>query len=239
MTTRPPMSDKDAGAKPSRPQLPESWLEAIGAEFKKPYIAELKAFLLQERQSATVFPKGQEMFQAFWLTAFDAVRVVILGQDPYHGPGQAHGLCFSVKKGIRPPPSLQNIFVELNTDLGIPIPQHGDLTHWSKQGVLLLNTVLSVRAHQAHSHRGKGWEQLTDKVIEKLNERKEAIVFVLWGSAAGRKAQMIDGRRHLILRAPHPSPLSAHRGFFGCRHFSQINQHLISQGSAEIQWALS
>jgi uracil-DNA glycosylase len=221
-----------------RPQLPESWLAVIEDEFHKPYMGDLKRFLLEERKNQQVFPPGQQMFNAFWLTPFDEVRVVILGQDPYHGPGQAHGLCFSVQKGVVPPPSLQNVFKELQSDVGMALPQHGDLTHWARQGVLLLNTVLSVRARQANSHRGQGWEILTDKVIEMLNSRREGLIFVLWGAAAGRKAQMIDGRRHRILRAPHPSPLSAHRGFMGCRHFSQINAHLETRQQPAVQWAL-
>ncbi len=222
-----------------RPQLPPSWLSVLEDEFKKPYIDELRQFLNLERRQYTVFPKGQDMFSAFWLTPFDAVRVVILGQDPYHGPNQAHGLCFSVQKGIRPPPSLKNIFQEICDDIGGSPPNHGDLTEWATQGVLLLNTVLSVRAHQANSHRGRGWESLTDRVISELNRRHEGLVFVLWGSSAGRKAQMIDGRRHLILRSPHPSPLSAHRGFFGCRHFSAINAHLERRDQPPIRWQLS
>jgi len=201
-------------------------------------MAALWAFLVAEKRKHTVFPPGAEMFNAFALTPFDEVRVVILGQDPYHGPGQAHGLCFSVRKGVRPPPSLQNIFKELHQDLDVPRPAHGELTAWAEQGVLLLNTVLSVRAHSANSHRGQGWEQFTDRVIELLNAEREGLVFVLWGSAAGRKAEMIDDNRHLILRSPHPSPLSAYRGFFGCRHFSQINARLQRQGGAPIDWAL-
>jgi uracil-DNA glycosylase len=201
-------------------------------------MAALRAFLVEQKSKHSVFPPGAEMFNAFAFTPFDQVRVVILGQDPYHGPGQAHGLCFSVRKGVRPPPSLQNIFKELHQDLDVPEPGHGELTAWAEQGVLLLNTVLSVRAHSANSHRGQGWEQFTDRVIELLNAEREGLVFVLWGSAAGRKAEMVDDNRHLILRSPHPSPLSAHRGFFGCKHFSQINAHLERQGGAPIDWAL-
>ena len=186
----------------------------------------------------TVFPPGREIFNAFWLTRFHATRVVILGQDPYHNVDQAHGLCFSVKKGVMPPPSLQNIFRELAEDVGTARPSHGDLTSWARQGVLLLNTVLTVRAHQANSHRGQGWERLTDRVIEELNTRHEGLVFVLWGAAAGKKASMIDPSRHRILRSPHPSPLSAHRGFFGCRHFSEINAHLTRLDESPIEWGL-
>lgn len=221
-----------------RPNLPESWLFAIEDEFATQQTRALKTFLIKERAQSAVYPPGRDMFNAFWLTPFEAVRVVILGQDPYHGPNQAHGLCFSVRKGVRPPPSLQNIFKELNRDCGIQMPRHGDLSSWAQQGVLLLNTVLSVRAQQANSHRGQGWEQITDRVIAELNQRHTGLVFVLWGSAAGRKAQMIDGRKHLILRAPHPSPLSAHRGFFGCGHFSQINEHLARRGLPSIDWSL-
>lgn len=188
-----------------RPQLEPSWLAAIGEEFSKPYMKRLRSFLQSEKQRYAVYPPGKEMFRAFWLTPLEQVRVVILGQDPYHGPGQANGLCFSVCKGVRPPPSLANIFQELRDDLGVPVSPHGDLTSWAEQGVLLLNTVLSVRHRSANSHRDKGWETFTDRVIEILNER-EGLVFVLWGAAAGRKSSMIDGQRHLILRSRHPSP---------------------------------
>jgi uracil-DNA glycosylase len=222
----------------SRIQLEPSWLEHLRGQFDQPHMVQLRAFLAAEKSKHAVFPPGAEMFNAFAFTPFDQVRVVILGQDPYHGPDQAHGLCFSVRKGVRPPPSLQNIFKELHEDLDVPAPSHGELTSWAEQGVLLLNTVLSVRAHQANSHRGQGWEQFTDRVIRLLNEDKEGLVFVLWGSAAGRKAEMIDANRHLILRSPHPSPLSAYRGFFGSRHFSRINAHLESRGGAPIDWAL-
>lgn len=201
-------------------------------------MAALLAFVEEEKREHVVFPPGEEMFSAFSFTPFEQVRVVILGQDPYHGPGQAHGLCFSVRKGVRPPPSLRNIFKELHHDLDVPKPGHGELTAWAEQGVLLLNTVLSVRAHSANSHRGQGWERFTDRVIELLSTEREGLVFVLWGSAAGRKAELIDQSRHLILRSPHPSPLSAYRGFFGCRHFSQINAHLKRQGGPPIDWAL-
>ncbi|MEE2757968.1 MAG: uracil-DNA glycosylase [Myxococcota bacterium] len=222
----------------SKPKLPQSWLEVVGPVFDHPQLRALKTFLVEERRIHRVFPPGRDMFNAFWMTHFQQVRVVILGQDPYHGVGQAHGLCFSVRRGCRIPPSLQNIFKEINQDIGIPKPQHGDLTHWAQQGVLLLNTVLSVRAGMANSHRGRGWEYLTDQVIEELNCRREGLVFVLWGSAAGRKASMIDGRRHLILRSPHPSPLSAHRGFFGCKHFSQINGYLERLGTHPVDWSV-
>lgn len=221
-----------------RPQLEPSWLAVLEGEFSKPYMAALRAFIVSEKQRYRVYPPGNEMFNAFWLTPFEQVRVVILGQDPYHGPGQAHGLCFSVRKGVRPPPSLENIFRELSSDLGVDIPRHGELTHWAKQGVLLLNTVLSVRHRSANSHRNQGWETFTDRVIEELNARREGLVFVLWGSAAGKKAQMIDRSRHLILRSPHPSPYSADRGFFGSGHFSKINAHLQERGGSPIDWSL-
>ena len=221
-----------------RPQLPEDWLAVLGDEFQKPYIEKLKSFLLEERRRSTIFPKGKDMFAAFWATPLTQVRVVILGQDPYHGRGQAHGLCFSVQKGQRIPPSLQNMFKELNGDLGVKMPTHGDLTTWAQQGVLLLNTVLSVRAHQANSHRGKGWEVLTDRVIEIVSKKAAPTIFVLWGSAAQRKKSLIDTARHKILTAPHPSPLSAHRGFFGCGHFSEINRLITSRGGVPIDWAL-
>jgi len=185
-----------------------------------------------------VFPPNRDIFNAFWLTPFDQVRVVILGQDPYHGPGEAHGLCFSVRKGTPPPPSLKNIFKELHNELGLPVPEHGDLTRWAEQGVLLLNSVLTVRAHQANSHRGQGWEFFTDRVMKELNDRHEGLVFVLWGSAARKKAAQIDPDRHVILRSPHPSPLSAHRGFFGCGHFRAINEHLRGRGEDPIEWQL-
>ena len=219
-------------------QLEASWLARLEGEFEQPYMAELRAFLVKEKANHTIFPPGAEIFNAFAQTPFDRARVVILGQDPYHGPGQAHGLCFSVRKGVAVPPSLKNIFKELNAAFGLPVPQHGELTSWAKQGVLLLNTVLTVRAHQANSHRDRGWERLTDRVIEVLNSEREGLVFVLWGSAAGRKTPMIDARKHVVLRAPHPSPLSAYRGFFGCGHFQQINAHLESRGERPIDWSL-
>ncbi len=219
-------------------RLEPTWLAELREEFDRPYMTELRAFLVAEKSSHRIFPPGADIFNAFNHTPFERVRVVILGQDPYHGPDQAHGLCFSVRRGVRPPPSLQNIFKELNEALGVPMPNHGDLSSWAEQGVLLLNTVLTVRAHQANSHRGQGWEQFTDRVIEVLNERKEGLVFVLWGSAAGRKASMIDSEKHRILRSPHPSPLSAYRGFFGCGHFQTINDHLRSRGEVPVDWSL-
>ncbi len=223
--------------KPTRPiQLEKGWLDVMRPEFEQPYMVQLRAFLVDEMRRNKVFPPGKEIFSAFNTTPFQSVRVVILGQDPYHGPGQAHGLCFSVRHGVKTPPSLQNIYRELNDDLGIPPADHGNLMRWAEQGVLLLNTVLTVRSRQAFSHRGKGWETFTDRVIEQLNARREGLVFVLWGSAAGRKASMIDSRRHGIVRSPHPSPLSAHRGFFGSRPFSKINAMLEQRGTEPIDW---
>ena len=219
-------------------QLEPSWLIHLESEFQKEYMAQLRSFLVEEKKNNLIFPPGKDIFNAFKYTPFDNVRVVVLGQDPYHGHGQAHGLCFSVRQGVPVPPSLQNIFKELQDDLSIPVPPHGDLTHWARQGVLLLNTVLTVRAHQANSHRNRGWEQFTDRVIAVLNERREGLVFVLWGSAASRKSSMIDASRHHIVRSPHPSPLSAYRGFFGCGHFSQINAYLSTRGETPIDWRL-
>ena len=219
-------------------KLEASWLAQLSDAFAQPYMAELKTFLVEEKRRYRVFPPGSEIFRAFDATPFESVRVVILGQDPYHGEGQAHGLCFSVKPPTPPPPSLKNIFKELNQDLGVPISRHGDLSHWASQGVLLLNTVLTVRAHEANSHRNQGGERFTDTVIERLNTGREGLVFVLWGSAAGKKASMIDAARHRILRSVHPSPLSAHRGFFGSGHFSAINAHLRERGEVEIDWTL-
>ena len=229
----------DAASPPSRaPDLEESWLEVLAPEFDKPYMLELRQFLVEERKRVAVYPPGREMFNALDSTPFHDVRVVILGQDPYHGPGQAHGLCFSVRRGVRPPPSLVNIFRELHSELGVPMPNHGELTAWASQGVLLLNTVLSVRARQAQSHANRGWETFTDQIIRALDQRRDGLVFVLWGAAAGRKAAMVDARRHLVLRAPHPSPFSAGRGFFGCGHFARINTHLQGLGLTPIDWSL-
>lgn len=199
---------------------------------------ELREFLRAEKSRYPVFPPGPEMFNAFNQTPFDRVRVVLLGQDPYHGPGQAHGLCFSVRPGVPAPPSLVNIFRELQRDLGLGPPPHGCLTHWARQGVLLLNAVLSVRAHQAASHQGRGWERFTDRAVHELAKGRENLVFLLWGAYARRKAQVVDARRHLVLTAPHPSPLSAHQGFIGCGHFSAVNRHLASMGQPPIDWAL-
>ena len=227
----------------SEVRLHESWLGPLGAEFEQPYMKDLRNFLIAERAAGRrIFPKGSEWFRALDLTPLGQVRVVILGQDPYHGPGQAHGLCFSVRPGTPAPPSLVNIYKELQSDLGIPPARHGFLEHWAKQGVLLLNSVLTVRMGQAASHRERGWERFTDAAIAAVNRQQSPVVFMLWGSYAQKKAAQIDsidkGGRHLVLRAPHPSPLSAHGGFFGCRHFSKANQFLESRGLAPIGWAL-
>jgi len=220
-------------------KLHPSWLDRIGGEFDEPYMAELKRFLVAEREGGKrIFPKGSEWFRALDLTPLDQVRVVILGQDPYHGAGQAHGLCFSVQPGVQTPPSLVNIYKELQSDLGIKPARHGFLEHWAKQGVLLLNSVLTVEMGRAASHRDRGWERFTDAIIREINERSDPVVFMLWGSYAQKKAAFVDTSRHLVLKAPHPSPLSAHSGFFGCRHFSQANAFLESRGLKPIDWAL-
>ena len=219
--------------------LHESWKALLQAEFDAPYMAALKEFLLSEREKGKrVFPKGSEWFHALDATPLEQVRVVILGQDPYHGEGQAHGLCFSVKPGVRPPPSLINIYKELQSDLGIAPPPHGNLEAWAKQGVLLLNAVLTVEAGLAASHQGKGWERFTDAVIRLVNDQPRPVVFILWGSYAQKKAAFVDRRRHLVLASAHPSPLSAHNGFFGSRPFSKANEFLIAQGQEPIDWAL-
>ena len=227
----------------SEVRLHESWLWALGAEFEQPYMKGLRDFLLAEKATGQrIFPKGSEWFRALDLTPLGAVRIVILGQDPYHGLGQAHGLCFSVKPGTRIPPSLVNIYKEMQGDLGIPPARHGFLEHWASQGVLLLNSVLTVRMGQAASHRERGWERFTDAVIAEVNRQQSPVAFMLWGSYAQKKAAQIDsldrGGRHLVLKAPHPSPLSAHSGYFGCRHFSKANDFLASRGLAPIDWAL-
>ena len=199
----------------------------------------LKTFLIQQKSAgARIFPEGDEIFSAFAHTPLDKVKIVILGQDPYHGEGQAHGLCFSVKPGVAVPPSLKNIYQELHDELGLLIPEHGYLTSWADQGVLLLNSVLSVECSKAASHRGKGWETFTDKVIEVINRKREGVVFMLWGSYAQKKGAIIDTSRHCVLKAPHPSPLSAYRGFFGCGHFLQANQYLLGKNESPIDWAL-
>ncbi len=235
--TQPPPSAPPGAPRPP-PKMEPSWLRVLQPEFDKPYMQRLRAFLVEDKQCHVIYPRGADIFNAFWLTPLDDVRVVILGQDPYHGRGQAHGLCFSVQPGVRPPPSLVNIFQELQKDLQIPKPPHGCLTPWARQGVFLLNTVLTVRAGQAHSHAGKGWETFTDTVISALSTHRDHLVFVLWGRPAQRKAALIDQTRHLVLTAPHPSPFSAHSGFFGCRHFSQINTYLESAGIDPVDWRL-
>ncbi len=220
-------------------KLDHSWLERLQAEFNQDYMIALREFLKQEKaQGKQIYPPGELIFNALDSTPFDRVRVVILGQDPYHGPGQAHGLCFSVLPGVRIPPSLINIYKEINNDLSITAPDHGYLQSWAEQGVLLLNAVLSVEKGNAASHQGKGWERFTDKVISLLNDNREHLVFLLWGSYAQKKGQIIDRDRHLVLQAPHPSPLSAHRGFLGCKHFSQANEYLVKTGQRPIEWAL-
>ena len=218
------------------PDIGEGWTGPMAPAFAAPSFAALKSFLVQERRQHQVFPKGKDIFSAFRLTPFDRVSVVILGQDPYHGPGQAHGLCFSVPDGVPPPPSLENIFKELERDFGKPRPVSGDLSGWAHQGVLLLNATLTVRAHTAGSHQNKGWEEFTDTAIRALATDREGIVFLLWGRYAQNKEALIDADRHYVLKAPHPSPLSAHRGFIGCGHFRTANSILVAQGKAPIAW---
>ncbi len=221
------------------PKIHPSWLQQLGAEFEKSYMAELRSFLVAERQAGKlIYPRPNHWFEALNRTPFDQVRVVILGQDPYHGPGQAHGLCFSVPENVPQPPSLLNIFGELYDDLGLSAPAGGDLSAWADQGVLLLNATLTVEAQRAGSHQNRGWEEFTDAAVHRLNSEGSNLVFMLWGSYAQRKGARIDESRHLVLRAPHPSPLSAHRGFHGCRHFSRANAYLEAQGKAPINWQL-
>jgi len=227
----------DSGKRQVR--LEQSWLDHLGEEFDKDYMRSLRAFLKQQKQMGKeIYPPGDLIFNALNTTPFDKVRVVILGQDPYHGPGQAHGLCFSVLPGVATPPSLGNIYKEIQADLGINPPGHGCLLPWAEQGVLLLNAVLTVEKFKAASHQGKGWEQFTDRVVAVLNEKRENLVFLLWGSYAQKKGQIIDRKRHQVLQSTHPSPLSAHRGFLGCRHFSQTNEYLTRTGQQPIDWAL-
>lgn len=217
-------------------RIDESWRQVLQPEFDKPYFELLTHFVRQAYRTTQCFPSAGQIFRAFDLCPFDKVRVVIIGQDPYHDVNQAHGLCFSVQDGVPAPPSLVNIYKELQRDLGKPIPSSGNLTHWAEQGVLLLNATLTVEAHKAGSHQGKGWEELTDAAIQALNRQREHIVFMLWGSYAQRKGQFIDRRRHLVLTAVHPSPLSAYRGFIGCGHFSQANAYLQQHGLSPIVW---
>lgn len=220
-------------------QLHDSWKAPLMPEFGSGYMVALKSFLMAEKAAGKViYPKGTEWFRALDLTPLDKVRVVILGQDPYHGPGQAHGLCFSVKPGVRPPPSLLNIYKELESDLGLSRPRHGFLEHWAKQGVLLLNSVLTVEMAKAGSHSQKGWERFTDAIIRLVNDKPEPVVFMLWGSYAQKKAAFVDTSRHLVLKAAHPSPLSAHNGFLGCKHFSQCNVFITTHGQQPIDWRL-
>ena len=218
--------------------ISNDWLAPLGAEFKKPYYKKLYETVKQEYQTRAVYPDANDIFNAFDFTPLSKVKVVILGQDPYHGPGQAHGLCFSVKPDVEIPPSLVNIYQELHDDLGCYIPNNGYLKKWAGQGVLLLNTVLTVRAHQANSHQGRGWEQFTDAVIQAVNAQDRPIVYLLWGRPAQSKIPMLTNPKHLILTAPHPSPLSAYRGFFGCRHFSKANAFLEEHGIAPIDWQI-
>lgn len=214
------------------------WNPVLRAELAKPYWNELQTFVQAERSRYQVFPPVDDVFAALHLTPYAEVKVLILGQDPYHGPGQAHGLCFSVRPPVEPPPSLQNIFTELHADLGLPIPRHGSLTHWARQGVLLLNATLTVRAHQAASHQKKGWETFTDEIIRAVNELPERVVFILWGSSARQKRSLVDLSRHVVIESPHPSPLSAHRGFFGSKPFSRANQALEEAGRSPVDWSL-
>lgn len=219
--------------------LTEDWQKILGSEFEKPYMQRLRVFLREEKdQKKIIYPPSSNVFQAFNLTSPTNVKVVILGQDPYHGPGQAHGLCFSVPLGIKPPPSLINIYKELNSDLDIPYASHGNLEAWAKQGVLLLNSVLTVEKNKAGAHQGKGWEQFTDQVITLLNEQSVNLVFLLWGAYAQKKGAFINTEKHCVLKTTHPSPFSAHQGFLGCRHFSKANQYLEKHGKSRIDWQI-
>ena len=220
------------------PIIEEGWKSVMMEEFQSPYFATLKEFLLEEKNKYTLYPPGRLIFNAFQRTSFEKVKVVILGQDPYHGKGQAHGLCFSVPSGIPKPPSLVNIFKELHSDLGTPVPEHGNLEKWADQGVLLLNATLTVRDSQAGSHQKRGWETFTNRVIELVSQEKSGVVFLLWGRFAQAKESLIDGNRHLVLKSAHPSPLSAYNGFYGCRHFSRTNDYLVQQGKSGIDWLL-
>ena len=218
--------------------LGNDWTQILKDEFEKPYYILLREFLRAEYTKHTVYPKMENIFNALRYTSFADTKVVIIGQDPYHGAGQAHGLCFSVQKGIDPPPSLKNMFKELESDIGFKIPNHGELTNWAKQGVLMLNNVLTVREHTPNSHKGKGWEKFTDRVISELNNKETPVVFLLWGANAKTKAQLITNPIHKKLEAPHPSPLSAYSGFFGCKHFSKANELLEKAGLVPINWQL-
>ena len=217
-------------------RIAQDWGALLAPEFEKPYFAELVSFVRAEYSQQPVYPRGSDIFRAFDKCPFESLKAVIIGQDPYHGPGQANGLCFSVNDGVDFPPSLKNIFAEVHSDTGAPIPVSGNLDRWAEQGVLLLNSVLTVRAHQAASHAGRGWEQFTDAVVRTIAERREGIVYMLWGSYAQRKGAIADPSRNCILKAVHPSPLSVYRGFFGCRHFSRANDYLVSIGKTPIEW---
>lgn len=218
--------------------IQNDWLEAVGGEFKKPYYSKLYAFVKEEYNTRVIYPPADDIFNALHLTPLSKVKVLILGQDPYHNAGQAHGLCFSVKPEVEAPPSLVNIYQELHDDLGCHIPNNGYLVKWAEQGVLMLNTVLTVRAHQANSHKGQGWEQFTDAIIQAVNAQDRPVVYLLWGKPAQSKIPMLTNPKHLILKAPHPSPLSAYRGFFGCRHFSQANAFLVENGAEPVDWQI-
>ncbi len=220
-------------------KIEPGWKEALKQEFSKPYFLQIVTFLRTEKMAGkTIYPPGSQIFNAFDTTPFDHVKVVLLGQDPYHGPGQAHGLSFSVQNGVPPPPSLVNIFKELHEDTGVPIPNHGNLTHWAQQGVMLLNASLTVRANEPMSHAKIGWAEFTDGVIKKISQQKKHIVFLLWGKFAQEKQALIDETKHLVLKAAHPSPFSAFSGFFGCRHFSKTNEYLVKNGIDPIDWKL-
>ena len=220
------------------PQIEESWKIVLSDEFNKDYFVKLKQFLLEEKKQHTIYPRGSDIFNAFNFTPFEKIKVVILGQDPYHGNGQAHGLSFSVPDGVKKPPSLKNIFKELAEDLQIPIAKTGNLSSWAKQGVLLLNATLTVREKQAGSHQKKGWEEFTDAIIQKISTEKEGVIFLLWGRFAQNKAKLIDKQKHHILTSPHPSPFSAYSGFFGCKHFSKTNAILKEKGLSKIDWEI-
>ncbi|MEM6401713.1 MAG: uracil-DNA glycosylase [Cyanobacteria bacterium P01_D01_bin.116] len=220
-------------------RLPDSWKIALAEEFNKPYFKELENFISQERKSKTIYPPPEDVFSAFELTPFEQVNVLILGQDPYHGENQAHGLCFSVKPGVKTPPSLVNIYKELKNDIGFEIPNHGYLVPWAKQGILMINAVLTLEAHTPNSHKNKGWETFTDAVISKVNQKQEPVIFVLWGGYAKKKLKLIDTNRHTVIQSAHPSPLSARNGFFGSKPFSQINSALRQAGKPEINFQLS
>jgi uracil-DNA glycosylase len=221
-----------------KPNIEDSWGKILDDEFNTESFHQLKNFLVEEKKAHQVFPPGGDIFSAFAFTPFQEVKVVILGQDPYHGEGQANGMCFSVPEGIKPPPSLVNIFKEIHTDLGLEIPKHGNLEHWARQGVLLLNATLTVRAKHPGSHQNKGWEEFTNQAIKKLSDQRFGVVFLLWGKYAQDKEKLIDQSKHYILKAPHPSPFSVYRGFFGCKHFSKTNEILINIGKNKIDWSL-